>query len=129
MSEFVDKISKMKSFRSRKPATMEQIENAEDELGVSFANEYKQYLLAYGAASFFGHEFTGISSSSRISVVDITLEERELNNVSDDLYVVEQTNIDGIVIWQDSKGNIYETQPCSDAKKICNSLSEYINQQ
>ena len=45
MSEFVDKISKMKSFRSRKPASVEQIENAEDELGVSFANEYKQYLV------------------------------------------------------------------------------------
>ena len=128
MSEFVDKISKMKSFRSRKPASMEQIENAEDELGVSFANEYKQYLLAYGAASIFGHEFTGISSSSRISVVDVTLEEREFNDINDDLYVVEQTNIDGIVIWQDSKGNIYKSQPGSDAQKICYSLAEYINQ-
>lgn len=128
MSEFVDKISKMKSFRSRKPASVEQIVNAEDELGVSFADEYKQYLLAYGAASVFGHEFTGISSSSRISVVDVTLEEREFNDISDDLYVVEQTNIDGIVIWQDSKGNIYKTQSGSDAKKICNSLSEYINE-
>lgn len=127
MLKFIDKLSQMRAFKSRKAATVEQIKDAESILGVTFADEYKEYLFVYGAASVFGHEFTGISSNSRISVVDVTLEERELNNVGDHLYVVEQTNIDGIVIWQDSKGNIYKSHPDSDVKIICKSLSDYLN--
>ena len=126
MSGFAEKLSKMKAFRSRKPASVRQIEDAESELGIIFADEYREYLLTYGAASVFGHEFTGISSNSRISVIDVTIEERKLNNSCGNLYVTEQTNTDGIVIWQDSRGNVYKTQPGTVAKKICSSLSEYL---
>lgn len=128
MSEFVEKLSGMRAFKSRKAASNKQVEDAESELGVTFAEEYREYLLTYGAASIFGHEFTGISSNSRISVVDVTLEELENNVVDNGLYVIEQTNIDGIVIWQDSKGYVYESHPGSEAQKICNSLAEYISE-
>ena len=41
-------------------------------------------------------------------------------------YVLEQANIDGIVLWQDKEGNVYQTMPSSVPKKICGSLAEYI---
>ena len=73
-----------------------------------------------------GHELTGLGASSRLNVVDVTLEERQRNlNISPDWYVIEQTNIDGMVIWQSETGEIY--QAVNEAgKKICGSLMEYI---
>ena len=43
-------------------------------------------------------------------------------------YVVEEANIDGIVIWQDSDGTVYQTMPNSECKAIANSLMEYISE-
>lgn len=126
MSEFVEKLSGMRAFKSRKAASVKQVEDAESALDVTFAEEYREYLLTYGAASIFGHEFTGISSNSRISVVNVTLDEREFTNNCDTLYVVEQTNIDGIVIWQDSKGTIYKSNG-GECEFLCNSLYDYID--
>ena len=54
-------------------------------------------------------------------------EQRAFNKfVPHDWYVVECLDIDGIVIWQDSKGAVYATTPNSEPKKIANSLFEYI---
>ena len=81
----------------------------------------------YGAASYYGHELTGICKAARLNVVDVTQDERQYNSVPVDWYVIEQTNIDGIVIWQTASGTIYETCPGSEADKICDSLEEYIS--
>ena len=40
--------------------------------------------------------------------------------------VVENIGIDGIVIWQDGAGKIYESSPNKPAKQIANSLAEYL---
>ena len=44
----------------------------------------------------------------------------------DDKYVIEETNIDGIVIWQSSTGEIFQSNMEGKIKKICDSLIEYI---
>jgi len=127
MSAFTDKLSNMKAFRSRTPASAEQIKEAENALGLKFAKEYKEYLSDFGCASIYGHEFTGICKSSRLNVVDVTISERANNpDVPNDWYVIEQANIDGIVIWQNQKGEIFQTQPYCDSIKIANSIVEYI---
>ena len=48
------------------------------------------------------------------------------NKLNENLYVIELLNIDGIVIWQSSDGEVYQTYPNSNPEKIANSLSEYI---
>lgn len=127
MGNFVEKLEKMPSFRKRKAASKEQIQNAEDSLALNFSKEYKEYLSEYGVASIFGHEFTGICNAKRLDVVAVTQEERENNQkVPNDLYVVEQANIDGTVIWQSRTGDVYQSQPNMKPVKICNSLYEYI---
>lgn len=111
------------------PMTKEQIGQAEKELNVGFSKEYADYVAAFGVAIFDGHEFTGLCDGKRLDVVRITQEQRKLNkNIPDDWYVVECIDVDGIVIWQSSEGTVYASVPNSEAKKIANSISEYLKE-
>ena len=90
MSDFISILEQKKAFHSLKGVTSEAIKDAEEKLGLKFANEYVDYLKEYGVASFFGHELTGICSSARLNVVDVTIEERNYNQgIPSQLYVVE----------------------------------------
>ena len=72
-------------------------------------------------------ELTGIAKSKNRNVVEVTKREWNLNRkIKHNLYVVENIGIDGIIIWQDSSGSIYESKPNYEAKKIANNLLEYI---
>lgn len=102
------------------------IEAAEDALGVSFSQEYRAYLERYGIAAVNGHELTGICKSDRTNVVSVTQSAKRIHETANDWYVVEQTNIDGIIIWQASNGTVYQTAPNAKPKKLCESLAEYI---
>lgn len=107
--------------------TKAQINQAEKELNVNFAKEYADYVAEFGVAIFDGHELTGLCDGKRLDVVRITQEQRNLNkNIPDDWYVVECVDVDCIVIWQNSKGAVYAAVPNSKAKKIANSISEYL---
>lgn len=111
------------------PMTREQIDQAEKVLNVGFSKEYADYVAAFGVAIFDGHEFTGLCNGKRLDVVRITQEQRKLNkNIPDDWYVVECVDVDGIVIWQSSKGAVYAAVPNSKAKKIADSISEYLGE-
>ena len=92
-----------------------------------FAADYREYVSAFGAASYCEHELTGICKSARLNVVDVTQDERQYNSVPADWYVIEEANIDGIVIWQATDGTVYRTRPGCKADKICDSLKEYIS--
>jgi hypothetical protein len=128
MTNFVKALETKTDLYKLSSATVEQISNAEKSLNVKFAEEYKEYLAMFGAASASTHEFTGICQSSRLSVVDVTISERQRNSsVPLDLYVVEQTNFDRIVVWQSSTGEVYQTAPNMQSVKLCNSLCEYLD--
>ena len=110
------------------PASEEEIRDAEQELGVDFAEEYKEYLRCFGTAIIEDHEFCGICQSPRLNVVDVTLHEREVlaNHKCDFMYVVEKLGIDDLSIWQDSKGVVYCSSPQTQVKKIAESLYNYL---
>ena len=127
MSVLTRKLVSMKSFKSRTPATEEQIKRAEDELCISFAQEYSEYLAKFGSASCYGHEFTGICTPAYLDVVGVTKQQREQNgDIPPDWYVVEELHVDGMTVWQDRKGNVYLKVPGNIPEKITNSLAEYI---
>ncbi|MGN0180578.1 MAG: SMI1/KNR4 family protein [Monoglobaceae bacterium] len=107
-------------------ASKEEIDQSEQILGLHFDTNYRRYTATFGAASFAGHELTGVCKSKRLSVVNVTTAERNNTNVPADWYVLEQANIDGIVIWQNSAGAVYQTVPNMNPKKLCESLAEYI---
>ena len=127
MKVFYEKITGLPYFHCENGVSIEQIEKSESCLNLSFSNEYKKYLEYFGVVSVDGHELTGICKSKRLNVVDATNEYREyFKQVSELWYVIEVTNIDNIVIWQDKAGKIYQVQPASKPKKIADSLLDYL---
>ena len=127
MNSLVKTLTDKKGFLPKQAVSADAIEEAERALGLTFAEEYKEYLSKFGEVKYYGHELTGILSAKRLHVVDVTLEERELNpTVPSDLYVVEQAGIDGIVVWQSCNGDVYSTVPNGQPKKIAKSLNDYV---
>lgn len=128
MSEIIETIEKLPDLLPLKAASDEAITTAEKELNLVFSEEYKKYLRTFGAIIADGVELTGIAKSAHRNVVKVTLQGWELNNkVSKNLYVIEDTKVDGIVIWQDASGKIFKSSPNCAVKKIANSLAEYLN--
>lgn len=127
MIDFTAYLNSIPSLMHLTPASKEDISNAENKLGVVFSNEYKDYLLTFGVATFDCHEFTGICQSPRLNVVDVSLDERQLCEHScDSMYVVEQLHIDGIVIWQAQDGSVYQTMLGLSPIRIASSIVDYL---
>ncbi len=127
MSKIIEIVNTLPELLPLKPATAVQIIDAELQLRVSFADEYKEYLANFGAIMADGVELTGIAKAEYRNVVSVTKKERGLNpNIPNTLYVVEDTHIDGIIIWQDTQGLIYKSHPESEPCKIAESLGDYL---
>ena len=104
------------------------IKQAEVALGLKFADDYKEYLQQFGAVSCGGHELTGFSEDANLDVVKVTVKNRESNpNVKMPLYVVEETHIDGIVIWQSESGEVFKAEYKDTPVKIFESFTEYVS--
>lgn len=128
MSRLTDTMKNSPYFYSGNGASKFEIEEAEQKLKVCFSSDYKEYLQELAYVSFNGHELTGITTDKNQDVVYITEYNRGKTDVSEDLYVIEEAHIDGIVIWQASNGVVYQTMPGSDCRKIADNLLEYILQ-
>lgn len=127
MSALTNAFMSRKSFLHGKGVTSEQIAEAENQLGLSFSDEYREYLTAYGIAAYDGHELTGITKSDRLNVVAVTAEARKnQSGIPDNFYVIEGVGIEELVIWQNEQGEIYGCAPNFKLEKISNSLHDYI---
>lgn len=127
MKSIITALKEKEAFISLKGADQEAIATAEKEMNVKFASDYREYVSEMGAASYYGHELTGVCTAKSLNVVRITASEREFNDVPTDWYVIEQTHMDGIVFWQAVDGKVYQTGIKQKPKKVCDSLLEYIN--
>lgn len=128
MSSIVDMMRNRKYFICEQGATLAEIEEAQRALGLTFAEDYRTYLQECGTASYEGHELTGISKDLRLDVITVTTNNLQNNpNIDMPLYVIEETHIDGIVIWQAPDKKIYQTDMTTKPVKIAESLAEYIN--
>ena len=108
--------------------TEEEIVNAEKELDTSFANDYREYLENIGLACFESRELTGLTKTARLDVVSVTKEQRMLNqSIPRNWYVIEETHLDGIVIWQSPSGEIYQATAVAPGRKIYCSLMDYVS--
>lgn len=127
MERILNVINNLNGMRAMKPVTLKQIDIAQKELGVVFAEDYKTYVMHYGVISAEKVELTGISTVQRLDVVRVTQNERELNaNIPDNAYVIENVGIDGIVMIQFTNGKIYSITMNGNLKLVCNSLTEYL---
>lgn len=127
MKSISEALKQKRDFYCEKGASTEQIVKAEEALGLNFAADYKEYLCQFGSVSCGGHELTGFSEETSLDVVKVTMENRKKNpNIDMPLYVVEETHMDGIVIWQAPSGEIFQTEYKGIPYKIYNSLLEYV---
>ncbi|MDR2384035.1 MAG: SMI1/KNR4 family protein [Tannerella sp.] len=125
MNDIITVMSGLKDLVSLKGASKETIASYEQRLGLSFAKDYTTYLEKYGLASARHLELTGITDAKRLDVVDVTLAERQRNQLLPDMYVIEDTGIEGILILQNQKGSVFEWNN-SQTKKIYNCLADYV---
>ena len=127
MKTIVNTIQALPNLLPLKAASKTEITDAELQLRVNFADEYRLYLSTFGAIMADGIELTGIAKSEHRNVVPVTKQEWALNAlVPHTMYVIESTGVDGIIIWQDTHGIIYQTSPHSQPKTISQSLNNYI---
>lgn len=127
MADIKKVIENLSNLLSLKGASEDEIIESERRLKLVFSEEYKTYLSQFGAVMADRVELTGIAKSEYRNVVSVTLQERELNiNIPNDMYVIENTGIDGIVIWQNASGKIYQTSPNTQPREIAKTLSDYL---
>lgn len=127
MSSLNTLIKDADNFVSLKPVNLQSIQTAESQLELTFASEYKEYVLAFGAASFNGKELTGICESARLSVVSVTERARKIYpHFPKNVYVVEDLSFDHIFITQDSYGKVYSYGPSDSGYQIAESLQDYL---
>jgi len=127
MSKIIEVVKGLQELEKVGRTSLADIRDAETQLCTNFADEYKEYLSEFGAISAHGIELTGIISVEYCNVVSVTKQERKLNKlVPQNMYVIENTFVDGVIIWQDKEGLIYFTKPNSSPKFLANSLVEYI---
>lgn len=127
MSQIIDIIKTLPKLARVGHISDEVINDAERKLSLNFSKEYKEYLSEFGAISAKGIELTGIIEVDYCNVVSVTKNEWALNpSVPHNMYVVENTFVDGVIIWQNSDGEVYASRPNNSPKPIAKSLAEYI---
>ena len=128
MNNTIKQLAKMDGLLAGDGVSDDAIREAEKVLVVKFAEDYRSYLSSYGIVAVNGHELTGLGASSRVDVVAVTEEVRKrLKESLNELYVIENDNIDGIIYWQNRAGKVYRTVNDSEPKLIADSLIEFIN--
>lgn len=125
--DIIDAINSLEEMISTGGVSAEEILEAEKELGVAFSEEYKKALAEFGSVLAEEIELVGLAKSQNRNTVIVTKRERQSNSlVPEHLYVVENLGIEGVIIWQDEKGAIYQSSPNKEPEKVYASLSEYI---
>lgn len=128
MADIIEILKKQPNFYSIGRVSIDDIDQAETLLQTKFAPDYRSYVLAFGAISFSGREWTGICKSDRLNVVSVTQEMRQyFKAIPTTWYVLEQAYIDGIVIWQSNTSEIYQVYPDGTTCKIATSLAGYLH--
>lgn len=126
MSEVMKVFSEIENLKAIGGCTMEQLNEAQLKLELNFPEEYKEYLINYGAVRFNGVELCGLNIEGYLNVVEATNQEKSVNpNFPKGMFVVEDLGIDTKLVACDENGYIYLFQ--RDKKRLlCTSFAEYV---
>ena len=104
----VEYIKSLPNMRCVKKASDLDISIAENELGLSFSEEYKSVLKNLGAVRACGHEINGFTDAPAINVIEMTKSAREFEKIPNDMYVFESLGIDDIMMLQNASGEVFQ---------------------
>lgn len=106
---------------------LSEIEEAEETLGVEFADDFVEYVQKFGSISVGSIELCGIDEDPDCSTVDKTEEMRDqFSDFPMDCYVIESVGVDNAVMVQKRDGTIYQFLPDHKLVFAADSLSEYL---
>ena len=118
-------INDLKDVKTSTGIPYTEMTDAENELGVRFNKEFIDVVYEYGNVKSKDFELLGLGNEN--NVVEATFNEWALNNkVPHDMYVIENTMVEDVVVWQDNEGMIYESYPNCTPIKISDSLASYL---
>lgn len=128
MSKIIDTLKKMPSPKNAYGSLdINQIALAETKLNLHFSSEYKEFLQYIGALVFKGNEICGVVPYPSLNVVCETIKARKHDFAfPQSMYVISSLHIDGILILQNEKGEIFQYVPLQFTKKIYGSLAAYL---
>ena len=127
MSIIVDKLKSVPDLLHLNGCVTSQIRDAQQALGIVFPEEYVEYVKEFGAVSFYGAEWTGLNVSGSLNVVTATMQERRLDSsFPNDVFLLENIGVDGLMIVMGEDGKIYSFQHGKKAF-LYNSLCEYLD--
>ena len=128
MKTIIEKINTIENLYHAKGCTYKQINDAQEELGITFPDDYIDILREYGAISFYGTEWTGLNVDDYLNVVSVTKKEREMNSsFPSDCFVLENQGIDGLIVICNEAGEVFNLQ-YSKIEKIHDSISGYLDE-
>ena len=126
MSGIVDMIQTIPNLRHSQPCSREQLEAAQEELGLVFPPEYVEYVTTYGDIRFYATEWTGLNVKGYLNTVETTKEERELNeDFPKGFFVIENLGIDGKLAVVNESGEVFVLQ-YERMTPLCGSLTSYL---
>lgn len=127
MSEIIEKIKGISKLYHATGCTTRQLKEAQKTLDLIFPEEFVDYVKEYGAISFYGTEWTGLNVDGYLNVVEVTQQERELNeDFPTDCFVIENQGIDGLIIIVNEKGKVFSLQ-YGKKEALCESLTAYLD--
>ena len=127
MESFYQRIAAENRYPKAVPASEEEIGLAEEELGLRFSEDYRSFLRLVGGCIWNRHEINGLAKSDYMNVVAATKTQRRLNpEVYRSWYLLENTYSEGILIWQDPDGGVWQTQRGTNPVKLADGLLEYL---
>lgn len=127
MKKLISEIEKKYKVYRAAGCTADAVIAAEKSLGVRFSEEYRNYVMEYGAISFGPNEFTGLAVDDYIDVVTVTKREKELNQAfPKNSIVIQNLGIEGIIIIQDEDGTIYQMDESGKKKFAANGFVDYL---
>lgn len=126
MGKISELINEIANKRTGKGVKNEQIGQAEQRLGLKFAEEYKEYLLTFGALQTDYVELTNLEEGY-LDVCDKTEALRKLyKTFPRDYYVAFDIGVDSIVVVQNSQGLVALFEPGCEFSPEYESLSDVL---
>ncbi len=120
-------LEKYEDFAFIKGSTEDEVKKAEEQLGLEFDPDFREFILECGCATANGHELMGVVENKRLNTVFVTLEARKRNlGIPGNLYVIEDLATDKILTWQDEEGVLYQTVGDGEPERINKTLEEYV---
>jgi hypothetical protein len=105
----------------------ERIVAAQEALGCAFAEDYRDYLRTCGTALVNADELTGLGVA-RLDVVAATRGARlHAPSLPPDLYLVEETGMDGVAVWQNAAGTLFAVGWDAVPQPLDETLLEYVS--